>query len=227
MKMKVKKINQSYAYCERQEEWIKSRFHKDIRIKDMDRDKMESDFFSEFGIRRSFRALKAKANRLGVRGSKQKLVAGKSIKRAKEGECPVICISTNPVRYISLARYAWQKHHDVELSDSDVVIHIDGDTNNCDISNLDVLSRTELLLANKLPSSVGMETRALIAKIESRVANLKGRGEWSSKEAEWVLSQKVPKVDKKGFWVEKAEEFNKIFNKDRTNRCLMMVLYRK
>lgn len=222
----MRKINQSYEYCEDQINFLKEVFTKPGRLKDFDQDSIEKQFEERFGIKRTFSALLGKAKKEGFRPKKSTLQVGVSRKRSRDSDCDMILASLNPVRYTPVNRYVWETSTGETLSKDDVIINLNGIEYYPKIDTLRKVTRGEHLAINSMDDDIPLETRILLAQVTSRVATLEGRGEWTDEEKEWVLKHGKRKGGR-GFWINLTEKFNNIFNKNRTNRCLLMMFYQK
>ena len=220
----MKKINQSYSYCDKQLKWLNKVFSS-AKISDLNRTEVEREFKNKFGIYRSFQALHGKAKRAGYRPKHKKLTVGKSIKKGRDGESLQVCCNVDPPRYMSLPRYLYQEHHGVKLKRSDVIVHLDGDVMNCNIDNLEVVSRSELLHMNRIQGDAPIKTKILIARVEMTSNNIAGRGDWSKEEVDWVMRRaSIDKINH-SYWCDLANRFNARFGKNRSNIDLIMKFY--
>lgn len=210
----MKKINQSYAYCEEQDKWIKENVSGRLC------QSIADEFLDTFGIKRSIQALKVRANRIGARPKLNRLVPFKSTKTNKEGGQSIL-ISKDPIKWTDRARWEYENIHGVKLTSNDVIVSLDGDRLNYNKSNLIKMTRSENLRLNKLRNEhagAPLGTLALLARLDNVSANLNGKGDWSSDEIEWLGSNLAIR---KGF--NRVAAFNAKFNKSRSAREISMM----
>lgn len=209
----MRKVNQSFAYCKDQDNWIRSNMRGRLNqgVAEM--------YFNVFGVRRSLAALKVRAYRLGVRPARRPLGVFVSEKRNKEGGVNIL-IGLNPQIWTDKARYLYENYHNEKLSSNDVIISLDGNRLNYDKGNLVKLTRSENLKLNSLRSRYSdfdVSALLLIAKIEVLSQNLSGKGDWSKSEIDWLESNLDIKMNNR------LSVFNEMFNKKRSSRCLAMM----
>lgn len=212
-------------YCDEQIKWLKENMSDvDSKSKE-DRTEIEQSFFDRFGFRRTYYAMMVKARRLGFRPTAVKIEVGVSRKVGRPDECDYICVSTHPYpKYTPITRYVWERDTGETLSKDDVIININGIENDPDVSSLRKITRSELLIYNRLDDDIPIETRVMLAQIQSRCDALTGRGVWTDEERAWLKSR-GRRDGGHGFWVSLSREFNARFNKKRSNRDLIMMFY--
>ena len=115
----MRKVNQSFAYCEEQDNWIRSNMRGSLS------QEIAEMYFNVFGVRRTLAALKVRASRLGVRPAKRSLEVFVSEKINKEGGLNIL-IGLNPQKWTDKARHLYEKYHNEKLSSNDVIISLDG-----------------------------------------------------------------------------------------------------
>ena len=203
----MRKINQSYEYCEDQDAWIREHLSGKIT------EDLVDQYNRKFSLSRSKCALKNRANRLGVRPKLKLLTPFESEKLDKDGRA-LILVSTNPHCWMGKARLIYQKFHNCELSPNEVILMLDGNLNNYEIDNLYKVTRSENLAINRLKSKypdTPLSTLLLMGLLDVKVNNLEGRGDWSDDEILWV-SQYKDSFDRG----ERTKAFNRRFNKKRS-----------
>ncbi len=150
---------------------------------------LSNDVNKQFGLNTAPSTIcRIKLNKFGVR-SKKKYSDTNNI--AEIGSTTIM----DGRRYIKIAnkpkahfrenwvrndKYLFEKHHNIILAENEMVLHLDGDILNDDISNLKKIDRStrNLLSANELVTSIAevTEVNITLAKVIGKVNKIK-RGE--------------------------------------------------
>lgn len=209
------------VYSKEEVEWAKKNFHAGIERRDIDRETVERDFERVFGRRLKFSSLYAMAHRLGLRERTIKVKVGETVYIDKRGRERVL-VSLNPRRYKTKSRYEWERQNKRKLKSSEVVVHINGDNRDYSKDNLAIIDRAELA---RLSENGGLpnKTKLLLAKLETKKGDMIGRGRYSKEEVEWIRNIELKSRAKRGFWKDVADDFNKRFNKNRSNMDLAVL----
>ena len=210
-------------YTKEHDSWIHSNMGSHIEsFSASEKERLTKLFNVTFDNDRTWISLHGRAKRIGARPRRVHAIVGVTTKSNGRGDCVQVYVGNN--KYVPKSRYMYELYTGEKLSHNDVVRFRDGDVTNFDADNLVKLSRSEHLRFNKIDANTPFDTRVLLAKVTSELDNLEGRGDWSAAEIEWVLEHGGPGKGH-NFWVRLAEKFNKRFNKNRTNRCLLMRWY--
>ena len=161
-------------YTEEQIDWIKDN-HEGIT-----RTELTERFNVKFAANRSLRAIISFCSRHDILLSREYINDRQSRHYSKpigyeylSADNGIIKVNVGFKKYAFKHRLVYEQHHNVKLSKNDVIIFIDGDKTNYDISNLRRLSKSEYgLYLTMIDSAMPVEHKEVtinIAKLQTRI----------------------------------------------------------